>query len=90
VAIKLIDGVPKMSPRMRKKIAKSNDDALAAFVAGKAEIDAMLTRLQTLSDDHFGVAPDEVTWGEVGSLGHYAELLKRITDMAFNEGEHAA
>jgi hypothetical protein len=79
-----------MSPRTRKTTAKSNDDALAAFVARKAEIDAMLTRLQTLSDDHFGVAPDEVTWGHVGTLGHYAELLRRITDMAFNEGEPAA
>ena len=29
----------------------------------------MLTRLQALSDEHFGVAPDEVTWGHVGSLG---------------------
>ena len=55
--------------------------------ARKAEIDAMLTRLQALSDEHFGVGPDEVTWGHVGSLEHYAELLKRITDMAFNEGE---
>jgi hypothetical protein len=72
------------------KTSKSNDDALATFVARKAEIDAMLTRLQKLSDDHFGVAPDEVTWGDVGNLGHYAELLKRITDMAFNEGDHAA
>ena len=79
-----------MSLRTTKKIAKSNNDALAAFVANKAEIDAMLTRIQALSDDHFGVAPDEVTWGDVGNLGHYAELLKRITDMAFNEGEHAA
>jgi hypothetical protein len=73
----------------RKTITKSNDDALAAFVARKAEIDAMLNRLQTLSDDHFGVVPDEVAWGDVGSLGHHAELLKRVTDMAFNEGEHA-
>jgi hypothetical protein len=56
----------------------------------KAEIDAMLARLQALSDDHFGVAPDEVTWGDVGFLGHYAELLKHITDSAFDEGEHAA
>ena len=24
------------------------------------------------------------------TLAHYAELLKRITDCAFNEGEHAA
>ena len=79
-----------MSPRTSKKTIKSNDEALAAFVAKKAEIDAMLERLQALSDDHFGAAPDEVTWGDVGSLGHHAELLKRITDMAFNEGEHAA
>ena len=56
----------------------------------KAEIDTMLARLQALSDDHFGYAPDEVTWSHVGTLEHYADLLKRITDMAFNEGEHAA
>ena len=79
-----------MSQSTRKTSLKSNDQALAAFVAKKAEIDAMLERLQALSDDHFGVAPDEVTWGDVGSLGHHAELLKRITDMAFSEGEHTA
>ena len=50
----------------------------------------MLARLQALSDDHFGYAPDEVTWAQVGSVEHYAEILQRITDMAFNEGEHAA
>ena len=68
---------------------RSNQDALAAFVQKKAEIDTMLTRLQTLSYDHFGLEPDEVTWAHVGTLEHYAELLKRITDSAFNEGEHA-
>jgi hypothetical protein len=30
-----------------------------------------------------------VTWAHVGTLEHYAELLKRITDSAFREGEHA-
>ena len=78
-----------MSPRMQKQIAKSREQALAAFVSKKAEIDAMLTRLQALSDDHFGYSPDEITWGHVGTLGDYAELLKRITDSAFKEGEHA-
>ena len=78
-----------MSPRMQNQIAKSKDQALAAFVSKKAEIDAMLTRIQKLSDDHFGVGPDEVTWGDVGSLEHHSEMLKRITNMAFNEGEHA-
>jgi hypothetical protein len=90
VLIKLIDGVPKMSLRTRKKTTKSNDDALAAFVARKAEIDAMLTRLQALSDEHFGYSPDEIGWDHVGTLGYYAELLKRVTDSAFKEGEHAA
>jgi hypothetical protein len=78
-----------MSPRTRKQIMRSNADALAAFVSKKAEIDAMLSRLQALSDDHFGYSPEDVTWGHVGNLGHYAELLKRITDSAFHEGEHA-
>jgi len=48
-----------------------------------------LTRLKALSDEHFNVAPDAVTWGDVGTLAHYAELLKRITDSAFKKGEHA-
>jgi hypothetical protein len=74
---------------MQNQIARSKDQALAAFVSKKAEIDAMLTRIQKLSDDHFGVGPDEVTWGDVGSLEHHSEMLKRITNMAFNEGEHA-
>jgi hypothetical protein len=88
--VKLILGAPKMNPRPPKKIAKSNDDALAAFIARKAGIDASFSRIQSLSNDHFGVAPDEVTWGGVRSLGQYAELLRRSTDMAFHEGEHAA
>ena len=67
-----------------------NTKALAAFVARKAEIDTMLDRLAALSADHFEVAPDDVHWGHVGTLAHYAELLKRITDSAFKEGEHAA
>jgi hypothetical protein len=79
-----------MIAEISKAKSRSNEDALTAFVQRKAEIDGMLSRLQSLSDEHFGVAPDEVTWGDVGSLGHYAELLKRITDMVFNEGEHVA
>jgi len=63
--------------------------ALDAYIARKAEIDTMLDRLKALSDDHFNVQPDRVTWADVGTLARYAELLKRITDSAFKEGEHA-
>jgi hypothetical protein len=78
-----------MSPRLQNRIARSKEQALAAFMSKKAEIDAMLVRLQALSDDHFGYSPDEITWSHAEGLAHYADLLKRITDMAFNEGEHA-
>jgi hypothetical protein len=79
----------KMNPGTLSQIAKSKEQALAAFVSRKAEIDAMLTRFQALSDDHFGYNPDEISWDHVGTLGYYAELLKRVTDSAFKEGEHA-
>jgi hypothetical protein len=63
--------------------------ALDAFIVKKAEIDTMLARLAALSGDHFNVVSDEVNWGHVGVLTHYAGLLKRITDRAFKEGKHA-
>jgi hypothetical protein len=78
-----------MSKTTREPIIRSNEDVLSTFVSKKAEIDVMLARLQAHSDDHFGYSPDEITWSHAEGLAHYAELLKRITDMAFNEGEHA-
>jgi len=72
-----------------EKARRNREAALNAFIGKKAEIDEMLARLQALSDDHFNAHPDEVTWGHVGTLEHYASLLKRITDSAFGEGEHA-
>jgi hypothetical protein len=74
----------------RRQRTKSNKkQALATFIAKKAEIDAMLARLTALSANHFGASPAEVNWGHVGTISHYASLLKQITDMAFMEGECA-
>ena len=73
-----------------RRATTSNDKALNAFISAKAEIDTMLERLTTLSGDHFETNPDEINWGDVGTLNHYACLLRQITDSAFKEGEHAA
>ena len=70
--------------------ATDNSKALDAFLAAKFEIDTMMERLATLSADHFETSPDEINWGHVGTLNHYASLLRQITDSAFKEGEHAA
>ena len=75
---------------MSTRRATDNSTALNAFLAAKIEIDAMLQRLKVLSDDHFDTHPDEINWGDVGTLTHYSSLLRQITDSAFSEGEHAA
>jgi hypothetical protein len=67
-----------MNARTHKLNTRSSEQALAAFVSKKAEIDTMLTRLQALSDDHFGYSPDEITWSHAEGVAHYAGLLKRI------------
>ena len=53
---------------------RANEKALDAFVARKAEIDTMLTRLATLSDEHFGYVPDEINWSHVGTLACQSAL----------------
>ena len=68
---------------------KDNSGAVDAFIAKKAEIDTMLARLANLSADHFNAEPETLHWGHVGNLEFYASLLKRVTDSAFREGEHA-
>jgi len=76
-------------PTRAEKARRNHDAALAAFLGKKTEIDTMLARLAALSDDHFNTSPDAVNWGDVGTLEHYASLLRQITDSAFGEGEHA-
>lgn len=74
---------------MTTRRATENSKALDAFMTAKLQIDAMLERLKTLSDDHFETHPDAINWGHVSTLNHYASLLRQITDAAFKEGEHA-
>lgn len=83
---------PLNTPRHQLRAAKAqrnHEAALAAFLDKKAEIDGMLARLARLSGDHFETHPDEINWGDVGTLNQYASLLRQITDSAFGEGEHA-
>jgi hypothetical protein len=75
---------------MTTRRATENSKALNAFMTTKLQIHDMLARLTALSDDHFEAHPDEINWGDVGTLNHYASLLRQITDSAFKEGEHAA
>jgi hypothetical protein len=68
---------------------RTDEQALDAFLAKKAEIDSILERLAALSADHFNVEPDRITWGDVGTLEHYVSRLREVSDAAFREGEYA-
>jgi hypothetical protein len=72
-----------------RRPARDTRKAIDAFIAKKTEIDAILARISRLSEDHFGADPEKVNWGDVGNLEDYARHLRRITDVAFREGEHA-
>ncbi len=77
------------SPRTRISRTDAQQTAPQAFLVKKAEIDRALDRLIALSANHFNCNPTLVDWGDVGDAARYAELLKRITDSAFKEGEFA-
>lgn len=63
--------------------------AIDAFLEHKARIDAALERLTALSEEHFETNPDDLNWGDAGSLERMANDLEQITDYTFNEGECA-
>ena len=58
------------------------------FMARKLEIDAMLQRLTEFSANHFGVDPEDVDWGHVGTLGHYATPAPALRQ-CFSGGRNA-
>ena len=78
-----------MTMSTTRRNSTGNDAALAAFITRKAEIDAMLERLAGLSDDHFNLALEDVTWGDVGNLGYVIDRLRQASDVLFQEGECA-
>jgi cation transporter-like permease len=54
------------------------NDPIAAFMAAKAEIDVQLARLIATSEDHFGMAPDDVQWGHVTTLQDTLAALRAL------------
>jgi hypothetical protein len=72
------------------RAARNQENSLAAFLAKKAEFDALLAELQGASEDHFGADPEAVLWGETAWLADVTAKLKDIADQHFRRGEYAA
>ncbi len=78
-----------MNTKQNNATIRGNDDALRNFIGRKTQIDALLAEIAAASEDHFSVASDDVNWGHVGTLSHYAGLLQQVADSIYKRGEHA-
>jgi hypothetical protein len=59
-----------------------NAEALATFIARKAEIDRLLEQLLAHSHEHLNLTPEEVHWGHVGELDDWLACLRRVAKLA--------
>ena len=75
---------------MTDRAARNQQNSLDAFLAKKAEFDALLAELQQASSDHFGADPEAVLWGETAWLSDATAKLKDVADAHFRRGEYAA
>jgi hypothetical protein len=71
------------------RAAANQQRSLEAFLAAKAEFDALVAELQQASADHFGADPEAVLWVEAAWLADATEKLKQIADQHFRRGEYA-
>lgn len=71
---------------MARKTAATNEQALDAFLAVKAEIDLLLAELASLSAEHFRADPDGIHWGHVGTANHIRDRLREVSNFATVNG----
>lgn len=67
----------------------NQERSLQAFLAKKAEFDALLVELKEASDDHFGAKPDEPLWAYAAWLSDATAKIKDIADQHYRRGEYA-
>ena len=70
------------------RAARNQERSLAAFLAKKAEFDALLAELQQVSEHHFGADPETVLRGVAAWLSDATAKLKDIADQHFRRGEY--
>lgn len=57
---------------------KFQNDATSAFISKVAQIREIAEKLIAKCDDHFGLSPDDIGWGNVAETEHVLNVLKEI------------
>jgi len=71
------------------RAALNQQKSLEAFLAKKAEFDALLAELHEASNDHFNADPEAVLWGKAAWLADATAKLKDVADQHLRRGEYA-
>lgn len=58
----------------------ANDTALAEYLKVIGELDARLSELKELVENHFNYEPDSINWGHVGSAKYLLEQLNSLPE----------
>jgi uncharacterized protein with beta-barrel porin domain len=75
--------------KQEARAAANQQRSLEAFMAAKAEFDAMVGELQQMGADHFGADPEAVLWEHAEMLKDWNTRLRHITDAYHRRGEYA-
>ena len=60
---------------------KNNEKALDEFVKTVGEIGTVLEALRAANDEHYDLAPEEITWANVGDAKRTLHGLEEILDV---------
>jgi hypothetical protein len=72
------------------RAALNQQKSLEAFLAAKAEFDALVAELQQASADHFGADSEQVFWEHVETLRDWNHRLRDMANAYYRRGEYAA
>jgi hypothetical protein len=72
------------------RAAANQQKSLEAFLAAKAEFDALVAELQQASADHFGADSKTVFWEHVETLQDWNRRLRDMANAYYRRGEYAA
>jgi hypothetical protein len=66
-------------------MTKQNEKAFGEFVKSVAEIGNVLEAIRNANDEHYDLAPDAVTWANVGDVKRTLHGLQEILDVIRGE-----
>mgnify|MGYP005856635291 FL=1 len=75
--------------KQQAREAANQQRSLEAFMAAKAEFDALVAELQQMSADHFSADPEAVLWEHAEMLKDWNTRLRAATEAYHRRGEYA-